>query len=88
MKSQFWKGFLRAGSLFHVVKRRLFVVPLSRTQVDKGYLSQLLLVRLWQRDLHLVTGIRRNMKNYLMPLTHPCPCASSLLPGSLHPGTT
>ncbi|MYG63943.1 MAG: hypothetical protein F4158_05135 [Synechococcus sp. SB0675_bin_7] len=24
--------------------------------------------RLWQRGLHLVTGIRRNMKNYLMPL--------------------
>ena len=35
---------------------------------DKGYLSQLLLERLWQRGLHLVTGIRRNMKNYLMPM--------------------
>ena len=35
---------------------------------DKGYLSQSLLERLWQRGLHLVTGIRRNMKNYLMPL--------------------
>ena len=23
---------------------------------------------LWQRGLHLVTSIRRNMKNYLMPL--------------------
>ena len=35
---------------------------------DKGYLSQLLLERLWQRGLHLFTGICRNMKNHLMPL--------------------
>ena len=35
---------------------------------DKGYLSKTLLERLWQRGLHLVTIIRRNMKNYLMPL--------------------
>ena len=35
---------------------------------DKGYLSKSLLLRLWQRGLHLVTGIRRNMKNHLMPL--------------------
>ena len=35
---------------------------------DQGYLSQALLEHLWQRDLHLVTSIRRNMKNYLLPL--------------------
>ena len=35
---------------------------------DKGYLSQSLLERLWQRGLHLVNGIGRNMKNHLMPL--------------------
>ena len=35
---------------------------------DKGYLSQALLERLWQRGLHLITSIRRNMKNDLMPL--------------------
>ncbi|MYA90540.1 MAG: hypothetical protein F4Y10_01865 [Synechococcus sp. SB0663_bin_10] len=35
---------------------------------DKGYLPQSLLERLWQRGLHLITGIRRNMKNHLMPL--------------------
>ena len=28
---------------------------------DKGYLSKSLLMRLWQRGLHLVTGIRRNI---------------------------
>ena len=36
--------------------------------VDQGYLSTALLQRLWQRGLHLVTGIGRNMKNDLMPL--------------------
>ena len=35
---------------------------------DKGYLSKALLERLWQRGLHLITSIRRNMKNYPMPL--------------------
>ena len=35
---------------------------------DQGYLSQSLLERLWQRGLHWVTGIRRTMKNHLMPL--------------------
>ena len=35
---------------------------------DKGYLSQTLLERLWQRGLHLVTSMRRNMKNDLLPL--------------------
>ena len=35
---------------------------------DKGYVSKSLLERLWQRGLHLITSIRRNMKNYLMPM--------------------
>ena len=35
---------------------------------DKGYICQSLMKRLWQRGLHLITSIRRNMKNYLMPL--------------------
>ena len=35
---------------------------------DKGYISKALFQRLWQRGLHLITGIRRNMKNYLLPL--------------------
>ena len=41
---------------------------LSETEVDKGYPSKALLERLWQRGFHLITSIRRNMKNYLMPL--------------------
>jgi hypothetical protein len=36
---------------------------------DKGYIGKELFKKLWQRGLHLITGIRRNMKNYLMPLT-------------------
>ncbi len=35
---------------------------------DKGYISKKLFEALWQRGLHLITGIRRNMKNYLMPM--------------------
>ena len=36
---------------------------------DKGYLSQPLLERLWQQGLHLITPIRKNMPNRLLPLT-------------------
>jgi hypothetical protein len=35
---------------------------------DKGYIDKELFKRFWQRGLHLITGIRRNMKNYLMPM--------------------
>ncbi len=35
---------------------------------DKGYISGKLFKSLWRRGLHLITGIRRNMKNQLMPL--------------------
>ena len=54
-------------------KTTLTQVLLSETRVrevfaDKGYLSKALLERLWQRGLHLVTSICRNMKSYLMPL--------------------
>lgn len=35
---------------------------------DKGFISAELFKKLYQRGLKLITGIRRNMKNYLMPL--------------------
>ena len=35
---------------------------------DKGYISKDLFNRLWKQGLHLITGIRKNMKNYLMPI--------------------
>lgn len=35
---------------------------------DRGYISQKLFDSLWEDGLHLVTGLRSNMKNKLMPL--------------------
>jgi hypothetical protein len=35
---------------------------------DRGYISADLFLALWQQGVHLVTGIRRNMKNRLLPL--------------------
>ncbi len=35
---------------------------------DKGYISKDLFARLWAKGLHLITGIRKNMKNHLMPI--------------------
>ena len=40
----------------------------GKLYADKGYISRALFHKLWQRGLHLITGIRRNMRNYLMPL--------------------
>lgn len=39
---------------------------------DKGYIDRKLFKRLWNNGIHLVTGIRRNMKNYLMPWLNKC----------------
>jgi transposase len=35
---------------------------------DRGYLSQELFEQLWEQDLQLITKLRRNMRNKLMPL--------------------
>lgn len=35
---------------------------------DKGYISLEAFEVLWKRGLHLITGIRKNMKNYLVPM--------------------
>jgi len=35
---------------------------------DKGYISQALFDDLLEQDVHLITGIRKNMKNRFMPL--------------------
>jgi hypothetical protein len=40
----------------------------GKLYADKGYIGRGLFKTLWQRGLHLITGIRRNMRNYLMPL--------------------
>jgi hypothetical protein len=40
----------------------------GKLYADKGYLGHQLFTKLWPRGLHLITGIRRNMRNYLMPV--------------------
>ncbi len=40
----------------------------GKLYADKGYIGHELFKKLWQRGLHLITSIRRNMRNYLMPL--------------------
>ena len=40
----------------------------GRILADKGYISRKLFAALWRRGLKLITGIRRNMRNHLMPL--------------------
>jgi Transposase DDE domain len=35
---------------------------------DRGYLSQELFEQLWEQDLQLITKLKRNMKNKLMPM--------------------
>ncbi len=35
---------------------------------DKGYISKPLFQELWHKGVQLITGIRKNMKNYLMPV--------------------
>jgi hypothetical protein len=43
--------------------------PLAgKLYADKGSIGKELFKALWQRGLHLITSIRRNMRNYLMPL--------------------
>ena len=40
----------------------------GKLYADKGYISHEVFTKLWQRGLHLITGIRRNMRNHLMLL--------------------
>ena len=40
----------------------------GKLYADKGYISQSLFEQLWDNGVHLVNGIRSNMKNRLMPL--------------------
>ena len=40
----------------------------GKLYADKGYISKKLLQLLYQQGLHLVTGIRSNMKNALLTL--------------------
>ena len=40
----------------------------GKCYADKGYISKDLFARLYRKGLTLITGIKHNMKNYLMPI--------------------
>jgi hypothetical protein len=40
----------------------------GKIYADKGYVGRALFAKLWRRGLHLITSIRRNTRNHLMPL--------------------
>lgn len=40
----------------------------GKVYADKGYISKDLFIRLFHKGLLLITGIKRNMKNYLIPI--------------------
>ena len=39
----------------------------GKIYADKGYIGKDIFAKLWRKGLHLITGIRSNMKNYLIP---------------------
>lgn len=39
----------------------------GKLYADKGYISKKLFKTLWNKGLQIITGIRKNMKHYLMP---------------------
>lgn len=39
----------------------------GKCYADKGYIGKKIFKELWEKGLQLITGIRRNMKNHLMP---------------------
>jgi transposase len=39
----------------------------GKCYADKGYIGKKIFKECWEKGLHLITGIRRNMKNHLMP---------------------
>lgn len=53
----------RDEMVFNEFSKNLF----GKLYADKGYISQELFNSLWNEGTHIVTGIRSNMKNRLMP---------------------
>lgn len=54
----------RNPEVFNVLSRELF----GKLYADKGYISETLFETLFNDGVHLVTGLKSNMKNKLMPL--------------------
>lgn len=49
--------------VFEILKKKLF----GKLYADKGYTSHSLFEMLFNNGIHIVTGIKSNMKNRLMP---------------------
>jgi hypothetical protein len=62
-------GWFYGLKLHFVINHKGQIVALKITpgNTAKGYIGHALFHTLWRRGLHLITSIRRNMKNYLMP---------------------
>lgn len=54
----------RDKMVFSVFEKNLF----GKLYADKGYISQQLFEMLWHNGTHIVTGLKSNMKNKLMPI--------------------
>lgn len=54
----------RNESLIHVLTDKVF----GNLYADKGYISESLFGKLWDGGIHIVTGLRPNMKQHLMPI--------------------
>lgn len=50
--------------------------PVGKLHADKGHIGRELFRKLWRRGPRLVTSIRRDMRNYLMPLADKAPTRS------------
>ena len=49
-------------------RRQFNMKVFGKLYADKGYISQSLFGHLWDNGVHIVTGLRSNMKQRLMPL--------------------
>lgn len=70
-KGEILSFFFSAGNVddrdvrvFNVLKKKLF----GKLYADKGYISSSLFEMLFNDGIHIVTGIKSNMKNRLMPI--------------------
>ncbi|MFV0390670.1 MAG: IS982 family transposase [Paludibacteraceae bacterium] len=54
----------RSEMVFNILKKKLF----GKLYGDKGYISASLFESLWNDGIHIVTGLKSNMKNRLMSL--------------------
>ena len=54
----------RDDQVINILTKELF----GKLFGDKGYVSQKLFDKLWEQNIHIITGIRQNMKNRIMDI--------------------